>query len=203
MAELTSEHVAVAKRLFQSAAAAALIMEKVLPELYARLGLGRGFFRRKMPDDVKAQTAVEVWAYLSALLVSMVETWPTRPRPSDLEVIIGALEGALLDAQRINYRPEYESYRLRFREGRSSLGVLDPKVFGPMYGLHQEFHVRLALAWTVPSRATVSPYASSWTAGKAEQAGDTFTAATSEMTQKIEDGFRKGLEEIWRVRSRS
>lgn len=197
MAELTSEHVAVAKRLFQSAAAAALIMERTLPELHARLGLGRGFFRRKMPDDVKAQTAVEVWAYLSALLVSMVETWPTRPRPSDLEVIIRTLEGALLDAQRINYRPEYESYRMRFREGRSSLGVVDPKVFGPMYGLHQEFHVRLAVAWAVPSPASVSPYASNWTTGKAEQALGAFTAATSEMAQKLEGGFRKGLEELW------
>lgn len=157
MAELTSKHVAVAKRLFQSAAAAALIMEEILPELYARLSLGRGFFRRKMPDAVKAQTAVEVWAYLSALLVSMVETWPTRPRPSDLEVIMRALEGALLDSQRINYRPEYESYLLRFREGRSSLGVVDSKVFGPMYGLHQEFHVRLAAACAVPSRARLFP----------------------------------------------
>ena len=197
MAELTSEHVATAKRLFQSAAAAALIMEDALPKIYLGLGLGRGFLRRKMPDVVKAQTAVEVWAYLSALLVSMVETWPTRPRPADLEVVIRALEGALLDAQRINYRPEYESYCLRFREGRSSLGVPDPKVFGPMYGLHQQFHLRLALAWAVPSRASVSPYASNWAAGKAEQAGDRFLAATSEMTQKIEDGFRKGLEELW------
>ena len=203
MADLTSEHVAVAKRLFQSAAAAALVMENALPEIYATLRLGRGFLRHNMSDQVKAQTAIEVWAYLSALLTSLVETWPARPRPSDLQVIIRALEGALLDAQRINYRAEYEAYRLRFREGRSRLGVRDPKVFGPMYGLHEEFHGRMAVAWSVPSRATVSPYAPNWTQRRAEQILVAFTAAMSEMTQKIEDGFRKGLEEIWPVRSRS
>jgi hypothetical protein len=197
MTNLTSEHVAVGKRLFQSAAAAALVMENALPEIYARLRLGRGLLSRKMPDEVKAQTAIEAWAYVSALLVSLVETWSARPRPADLQVIIRALEGALLDAQRINYRPEYEAYRLRLREGRSSLGVPDPTVFGPMYGLHGEFHVRLALAWGVPSRATASPLSPSWAVGRAEHRRDGFTVATSELTQRIESGFRKGLEELW------
>ncbi|MGH7332236.1 MAG: hypothetical protein ACREKS_05690 [Candidatus Rokuibacteriota bacterium] len=197
MADLSSEHVAVAKKLFQSVAAAALIMQEVLSELYAALGLGRGLFRRKMPDDVRAQTVIEAWAYLSALLVSMVETWRTRPRRSDLEVIIRALEGALLEVQRINYRPEYEAYRVRFTGGHSSLGVSDPKVFGPMYGLHEEFHGRLARSGAVPSRASVSPYAPNWTAGKAEQVSTAFSEGTSHMTQKIEDGLRKGLEELW------
>jgi hypothetical protein len=199
MAALSSDHVAVAKRLFQSAAAAARIMENALPELYTTLGLGRGFFRRKMPDDVKAQTMIEAWAYLSALLVSMVETWPTRPRPSDLQVIIRALEGALLDAQRINYRPEYEAYRQRFREGRSSLGVPDSKVFGgPMSGLHEEFLVRLALAWSVPSpTATVPLLAPGWMRRRAARKQSAFIALISEATRKPEDLLRKGLEELW------
>jgi len=200
MTNLTSEHMAVGKRLFQSAAAAALLMEKALSEIYVRLGLGRGLLSRKIPDQVKAQTAIEAWAYVSALVVSLVETWSARPRPADLQAIIRVLEGELLDAQHINLRPEYEAYRLRLREGRSSLGVPDPTIFGPMSGLHEEFHVRLALAWGVPSREAVSPFAPSWTVGKAEQTQDAFIAATSQMAQRIESGFRKGLEELWPIR---
>ena len=93
MGKLTSQHVAAAKRLFEFAGAAALIMEEALPHLYAALRLGRGLLRRKMPDELKAQTLIEAWAYLSALLVSMVETWPARPGLSDLQAIIPALAG--------------------------------------------------------------------------------------------------------------
>ena len=200
MTNLTSEHMAVGKRLFQSAAAAALLMEETLSEIYVRLGLGRGLLSRKMPDQVKAQTAIEAWAYVSALLVSLVETCSARPQPADLQAIIRVLEGALLDAQRINLRPEYSAYRLRLREGRSSLGVPDPTIFGPMYSLHEDFHIRLALAWGVPSRETGSPFSPSWTVGKAEQTQDAFTMAISEMAQRIEGGFRKGLDELWPIR---
>ena len=73
MTGLTSDHVAAAKRLFQSVAGAALVAEKVLPEIYTTLRLGRGFLRRNMSDQVKAQTAIEVWAYLSALLEAAQE----------------------------------------------------------------------------------------------------------------------------------
>jgi len=66
-----------------------------------------------------------------------------------------------------------------------------------MYGLHEQLHVELALAWAVPSRATVSPYASNSAAAKAKQAADTFIAVTSKIMQKIEDGFGKGLEDLW------
>lgn len=190
MADLTSAQIAVGKWLFESAAAAALVMENALPEIYARLRLGRGFLRRKMSDEVKAKTGIEVWAYVSALLVSLVETWPDRP---DLRAIICVLEGALLDARRINYRPAYEAYRLRLREGRSRLGVPDPTIFGPMYALHVEFLLRLAEAWAVPSGATVSPYASIWTLWMAKRTAGAFTPTISELTRKLESGLRKRL----------
>ncbi|MBN4054236.1 tetratricopeptide repeat protein [Nitrospira defluvii] len=201
MADPSSEHVVAAKRLRQSAAAAALVMEKNLSETYVTLRLGRGFFRRKMPDQVKAQTASEMWGYLSALLVIIAETWPVRPPLSDLEGIIRALESALFDAKEFNFRPEYEAYRLRFREGRSMSGVPDSKIFGPLSGLHSEFSVRLVLMWDVPSVPTGSLYVSRRTLRKADQISSFFTMAMADLTQKIEEILKKSVEELWPVRS--
>ncbi len=89
------------------------------------------------------------------------------------------LEGALRDAQRINYRPEYEGYRNRLRDGRSPMGVPNPKVFGPMYGLHQEFCVRVARAWQLS--APSGP----------------FIGRVSELTGQVERRYQKTLDELW------
>jgi hypothetical protein len=201
MADLTSEHVAASKRLFLSMSAAAFIMDIELQKIYVASGLGRGFFRRGMSKEVKAKTDVEVWAYLSALLVSMVETWQAAPPASEIEVILLHLEGAMIDVQRIDYRPEYEEYRMRFRTKRSRFGVPDSKILGPMCGLHEEFFGRLVMLWGVPSRATCSSYASSETHEKADQTMRAFITVVSDLREKIEKGFWKGLEELWPVHS--
>ena len=196
MADFTSQHVATSKRLFLSVSAAAVIMQKELSEKYVFFGIRRGFFRRGMSNEVKEKTNVEIWAYLSALMVSMVETWPSRPPASDLNVIIQILEGALLVAQRINCRWEYDAYRHYFREGRGSSGVPFPKVCGPMYGLHSEFTSRIGLLWVVPSRASISPYSPEEMFGKADQVMRAYMELVYRLNNIVEEGFRKGLQEV-------
>jgi len=143
MAKLDPDAVQSSQRLLEVAAAGAHMCAQEIKALYLALGLGRGVLAwRRMPQEAEAATMIEVWAYLAALMVSMVG----RHRPGASEQLVQILEAAFFDAQRINCRPEYESYRQRLRVGRSETGVPDPKVFGPMYGLHQELCMRVAHA---------------------------------------------------------
>ena len=200
MDELRPEHVDASKKLFISICAAATIMGNELPAICSNLRLGSGFFRRKLSSQIMGQTNIEVWAYLSALMVSMVESWPKRPMLSDFKVIMGMIEGALFDAQKINCRSEYDIYRNRFKTGCSSLGFGDSKLskfFGPMHGLHQEFIGRLSIAWQVPSPATISPYSQDPDFDKAGSTCSDFVTELSKLTKNIEAGFKKGLKDLW------
>ena len=179
MSTFDQECLASGKRLFTVLGGAAGVTETIMPDLYKQLGLG-GFFRRRMPEDVGVKTTIEVWAYLAALFVCLVETWPTRPGPEAVARIITILEGAALDAHRINHRPEYEAYRLRFRTGRSSMGVPDSRLFGPMNGIHSEFTVRLAVIWAVPPRRSQE-----------------FLEASSRLTEALEGRLRDGIQTVW------
>jgi len=102
----------------------------------------------------------------------------------------------LLVAQRINCRWEYDAYRHYFREGRGSSGVPFPKVCGPMYGLQSEFTSRIGLLWVVPSRASISPYSPEEMFGKADQVLRAYVGFMSRLDTIVEEGFRKGLQEV-------
>ncbi len=186
MADLTREHLTVARALGESHTAAVVMAGAVLKELYRTLRLGGGVFRpRGMAEELEAQTLVELWAYLAALLVSMVERWPTGLQPSDLDPILVVLEGMLVDVQGANYRSAYEEYRRRHREGRSSLGVVDSELLGGKYGgLHEEFLVRIALVWMVPSRATIAPIAPSWRVRAADRTQQAFIGVMSDLKDR-------------------
>jgi len=197
MADFTSQHVATSKRLILSVSAAAIIMEKELSENYVSLGIRRGFFRQGMSNEVKEKTNVETWAYLSALMISMVETWPSSPPASDLNMIIQILEGALLDVQRFDCRYEYDAYRHYFKHGYNSMGVTYPKYAGPMYPIHIEFLVKLSILWAVPSRASISPYSSEKMYEKANQVNNAYIKFMNDLQRIIEEGYQKGMQEVW------
>jgi hypothetical protein len=185
MSSFDQECLASGKRLFGVlGATAATVIETTIPHLYKQLGLGHGFFRSRMPEEVAVRTTVETWAYLSALFVCLVETWPSRPGPEATIRVVSMLEDAALDSQRINHRPNYEAYRLRFRTGRSSAGVPDSKLFGPMNGIHAEFTGRLAIIWAVPQRRTRE-----------------FLSASSQLTEQLERSLRAGMESLWPVQT--
>jgi hypothetical protein len=183
MSSFDQECLASGKRLLAIfGATATAVIETAIPQMYKHLGLGRGFFRRRMPEEVGVKTTIEVWAYLSALFVCLVETSSSRPGPEAIARIVSILEGATLDAQPINHRPEYSAYRLRFQTGRSSMGVPDSNLFGPMNGVHAEFTVRLALLWSMLQ-------------GRSQD----FLQATSQLTEQLERRLRDGIETIWPV----
>jgi hypothetical protein len=164
VAEVSRKHLAVARALGESHTAAVVLAGAALKELYSTLRLGGGVFRsRGMAKELEAQTLVELWTYVAALLVSMVEKPPASPEPGDLEPMLVVFEGMLIDVRGAAYRSAYEAYRRRYRERRSSLGVPDPGIFGETHGLHQLFCERVALLWAIPSSGTIAPFPLLWT----------------------------------------
>lgn len=196
MAELTARHVDASKRLFMSVSAAAMIMELELTKIFKMLRLGRGLFWKRMSSDIRATTHIETWAYLSALMVCMIEEWHDCPPPEG-EIVIQSLEVTLIDCQRIDYRFQYDAYRERFNSGRNRSGVPDMRILGPMFGIHSEYTGRLVSVWQVPSVATVSPYAPDIARENAREKMSLFIHAMSDLQTKIEDGYKNGLKTVW------
>lgn len=173
----TREDTAAVRRLFEAVAEATLVGGATLKALYGDLCLGSGFFtRRQMAQDIEARTFAEVWAYISALLVCMVESWPRCS--SDVRAVVFLLETSLFEVQRENYRPFYDIYRRRYAERRPT----DSQVLGRELVLHTEFAQRVADIWQVPPVRGTSKG---------------FSEATYEITQKLEQGLRKVLNELW------
>ncbi len=184
--KLDTKDVAASRRLFEANMEALLLLGAFLKALYGDLRLGNGLFRRReMSEEIESRTFRETYAYVPALLISMLEHWPTRPHQSDLISIISMLEASLFDVQRVDYRPQYEEYRHRYNDRRQS----DPGLFGREFVLHSELNSRMGAIWFDPVQVVMVPaYATK---------SKTFTEATYEATKKIEAGLRKVLGELW------
>jgi len=81
LSNFTAGDVAVSRRLFEAAREAVVLTNSVMKALDAELRLGGSMFSAPtMPSELEDKTFVEVWVYVSALVISLTESWPKGPR---------------------------------------------------------------------------------------------------------------------------
>ena len=181
LSNFTAGDVAVSRRLFEAAREAVVLTHSVMKALYAELRLGGGMFSASMmPSALEDKTFVEVWVYVSALVVSLTESWPKRP--SNAPTVITLLEASLLDAQRSNYRPQYDEYRRRYAERQPPDSELLDRQFGRQRVLHLLFAQRVGTLWSL------SPFTDTL---------EKFRDVTCETTSDVDAGLRRVLQEVW------
>jgi len=181
LSNFTAGDVAVSRRLFEAAREAVVLTHSVMKALYAELRLGGSMFSAPtMPAELEDKTFVEVWVYVSALVVSLTESWPTRP--SNAPTVITLLEASLLDAQRSNYRPQYDEYRRRYAERQPPDSELLDRQFGRQRVLHLLFAQRVGTLWSL------SPFTDTL---------EKFSDVTCETTSDVDAGLRRVLQEVW------
>ena len=102
--------------------------------------------------------------------------------PSNAPTVITLLEASLLDAQRSNYRPQYDEYRRRYAERQPLDSELLDRQFGRQKVLHQLFAQRVGALWSL------SPFTDTL---------EKFSDVTCETTSDVDAGLRRVLQEVW------
>ena len=149
--------------------------------LYAELRLGGGMFSGStIPSEFEDKTFVEGWVYVSALAVSLTECWSKRP--SNAPTVITLLEASLSDAQRSNYRPQYDEYRRRYAERQPPDSELLDHQSGRQRVLHLLFAQIVGTLWSL------SPFTDTL---------KKFSDVTFETSSDVEAGLRRVLQEVW------
>ncbi len=173
--DVRAEDVAASKRLLAAIGEGALLLGATLKAVYPQMQPRRRLFKRAtIPESLEVPTFTETWVYVAALLVSLVETWPAKPRSA--EAVVPMLESALFEARCLTARPLYNSYRQRYQEREPR----DSRVLPREGVIHTLFAQRVATIWELPAERV-----------------STFADTSYAVTQKMEAGLRRVLEEVW------